>query len=401
MFQAWNVGEITEAYFGIPSVFCGIVLAILVALVIIGGIKRIGNVAGHLVPVMLALYILGGLYVLAVNIDQIPAMFALIFKGAFSPTEAGGAFIGGTAGYAFLFGMKRALFSNEAGQGSSPIAHSAAKTDEPVREGVVAGLEPFIDTLIICTFTALVILSTGVWNRGPDATYAQLPEVQQVGEGVWTLETRKPPILGKERWNDGDPVYTLVHAHDNPNTANDRHRINGVVHIVNDEILIEWGTLESPVEPRLVDPGIYANYAGATLTAKAFDSAAPGLGKWLVTIAVWLFAISTMISWSYYGEQGMVYLAGEKSVLPYKIVYCALIVVATMGLLKTDTELDNLTGIGTGVMLFANIPIMLLFGSQAMRAYHNYVERLRAGQMGPDHPKPSLEDLVSGRDLKK
>ena len=296
--------------------------------------------------------------------------------------------------------MKRALFSNEAGQGSSPIAHSAAKTDEPVREGVVAGLEPFIDTLIICTFTALVILSTGVWNRGPDATYAQLPEVQQVSEGVWTLETRKPPILGKERWNDGDPVYTLVHAHDNPNTANDRHRINGVVHIVNGETLIEWGTLESPVKPELVDPGIYANFAGATLTAKAFDSAAPGLGKWLVTIAVWLFAISTMISWSYYGEQGMVYLAGEKSVLPYKIVYCALIVVATMGLLKTDTELDNLTGIGTGVMLFANIPIMLLFGSQAMRAYHNYVERLRAGQMGPDHPKPSLEDLVSGRDLK-
>jgi len=258
MFQAWNVGEITEAYFGIPSVLCGIVLSILVGLVIIGGIKRIGNVAGHLVPVMLALYVLGGLYVLAVNVDQIPAMIGLIFKGAFSPTEAGGAFIGGTAGYAFLFGMKRALFSNEAGQGSSPIAHSAAKTDEPVREGVVAGLEPFIDTLIICTFTALVILSTGVWNRGPDATYAQLPEVQQVSEGVWTLETRKPPILGKERWNDGDPVYTLVHAHDNPNTANDRHRINGVVHIVNGETLIEWGTLESPVKPELVDPGIYA-----------------------------------------------------------------------------------------------------------------------------------------------
>jgi AGCS family alanine or glycine:cation symporter len=96
----------------------------------------------------------------------------------------------------------------------------------------------------------------------------------------------------------------------------------------------------------------------------------------------------------------MVYLAGEKSVLPYKIVYCALIVVATMGLLKTDAELDNLTGIGTGVMLFANIPIMLLFGGQAMRAYHNYVGRLRAGQMGPDHPKPSLDDVVSGRNLK-
>ena len=98
MFQAWNVGEITESYFAIPSVFTGIVLAIVVALVIIGGIKRIGNVAGHLVPVMMALYILGGLFVLAVNIEHIPSMFVLIFEGAFSSTEASGAFIGGPAG---------------------------------------------------------------------------------------------------------------------------------------------------------------------------------------------------------------------------------------------------------------------------------------------------------------
>jgi len=163
MFQAWNVGEITESYFGIPSVFTGIVLAIVVALVIIGGIKRIGNVAGHLVPVMMALYILGGLFVLAVNLEHIPSMFALIIQGAFSSVEASGAFIGGTAGYAFLFGMKRALFSNEAGQGSSPIAHSAAKTPYPVREGIVALLEPMIDTIIVCTMTALVIVTSGAW----------------------------------------------------------------------------------------------------------------------------------------------------------------------------------------------------------------------------------------------
>ncbi len=167
MFQAWNVGEITQEYFGIPSVASGIILALIVAAVILGGIKRIGAVAGRLVPFMVALYLLAGTYVLAVNIDLMLPMLKLIVTSAFSGSEASGAFIGGTMGYAFLFGMKRALFSNEAGQGSSPIAHSAAKTDEPVREGIVAGLEPFIDTLIVCTFTALVILSTGVWNRAP------------------------------------------------------------------------------------------------------------------------------------------------------------------------------------------------------------------------------------------
>lgn len=399
MFQAWNVAEITQSYFAIPSVFSGIVMAILVALVIIGGIKRIGSVAGRLVPVMMALYILGGLYVLAVHVNELPGMLALIFRSAFAPAEASGAFIGGTAAYAFLFGMKRALFSNEAGQGSSPIAHSAAKTDEPVREAVVAGLEPFIDTIIVCTFTALVILATGVWSRGPDALYDAPPAVQAVGDGTWTLETREAPLVGDTPWLDGDPVYTVLVAQDNKSTGTNLHRLDGVVHLVDGRPVIAWDSFSGPTAPVLRDTGIYASYAGATLTARAFDTAQPGLGKWLVTVSVWLFAVSTMISWSYYGEQGMIYLAGQRSVLPYKIVYCALIIVATMGLLKTDVELDNLTGFGTGVMLFVNIPIMLLFGSQAMRAYHDYVARLKAGQMGPDHPKPPIEDVVSGRNL--
>ena len=144
-----------------------------------------------------------------------------------------------------------------------------------------------------------------------------------------------------------------------------------------------------------------SDYIGATLTAKAFDSVTPGLGKWLVSIAAWLFAISTMISWSYYGEQGVVFLAGDKAVFTYKLVYCALIIVATLGFVKTDTDLDNVTGIGTGVMLLANIPICWFFGYQAMRAYKEYIARLKSGRMGPDHPPPSLDDLLSGRDVQK
>jgi AGCS family alanine or glycine:cation symporter len=397
MFQAWNVGELTEEYFAIPSWITGVVLAVLVGAVIIGGIKRIGKVAATLVPFMVFLYLVAGLYVLAVNIGEIPTVFALIVKSAFVPTEAGGAFVGGTAAAAFMYGLKRAAFSNEAGQGSSPIAHSAAKTDEPVREGIVAGLEPFIDTLVVCTFTALIILASGIWNRAPDVMLETVPVAVETAEG-WQFPTT--PVSGND-WFAGDKAIVIVAAHDNEATGLALHQVEGTVADTGAGYVIEWSTFVSAIEPVIQHGGLYHNYVGATLTAKAFDSATPGLGKWLVSIAAWLFALSTMISWSYYGEQGMVFLAGDKSVLPYKLVYCVLIIVATLGFVETDTDLDNLTGVGTAVMLFANIPICWIFGYQAMRAYKEYVGRLKAGRIGPDHPPPHLDDLLSGRDVEK
>ena len=397
MFQAWNVGELTQEYFAVPSWITGIVLAIIVGSVIIGGIKRIGRVAGMLVPFMVALYLLAGTYVLAVNISDIPAIFMLIVKSAIAPTEAAGAFIGGTAASAFLFGLKRAVFSNEAGQGSSPIAHSAAKTDEPVREGIVAGLEPFIDTIVVCTFTALIILSTGIWNRAPDVSFATVPAAIQTDAG-WQYPEHQ---LKSDDWVAGDKTTLIVTA-DVREGGFDRHKLVGtVVAYGTDSYSIQWDVLDSSKQPQIVGGGFYRTYIGATLTAKAFDSVTPGLGKWLVSIAAWLFAISTMISWSYYGEQGVVYLAGDRAVFTYKLIYCALIIIATLGFVKTDTDLDNITGIGTGVMLLANIPICWFFGYQAMRAYKEYIARLKSGRMGPDHPPPSLDDLLSGRDVQK
>ena len=135
-----------------------------------------------------------------------------------------------------------------------------------------------------------------------------------------------------------------------------------------------------PGTPTLVQQGAWFNYAGATLTAKAFDRGGDGLGKWLVTLACWLFAFSTMISWSYYGEQGVVFLFRGRGVLVYRLLYCALVVVACIPwLVKTDAELDALTALGTGVMLWANIPIMLIFGVVAMKAYHAYFRKLKHG----------------------
>jgi len=396
MFQAWNVGELTEEYFAIPSWITGVVLAITVGAVIIGGIKRIGKVTATLVPFMCALYLLAGSYVLAINASDIPAMFVLIFKSAFVPTEAAGAFVGGTAAAAFVFGMKRAIFSNEAGQGSSPIAHSAAKTDEPVREGIVAGLEPFIDTIVVCTFTALIILTTGIWNRGPDETFSEPPSITYSEAGWQFAQT---PVAGDD-WREGDKVILVVAAHERDDGF-DRYKLDGNIARNADGYVVQWELFASDVEPRAIGGGFYRTYIGATLTAKAFDSVTPGLGKWLVSIAAWLFAISTMISWAYYGEQGVVFLAGEKAVFAWNVYYCLLIVVATLGFIQSDTDLDNVTGVGTGVLVIANIPICWIFGYQAMRAYKDYVGRLKAGQFGPDHPPPSLDDLLSGRDVEK
>jgi AGCS family alanine or glycine:cation symporter len=397
MFQAWNVADITNSYFGVAGWMSGAVLTVMVGVVIIGGIKRIGRVAGTLVPIMVFFYVVAGFYVLFAHYEKIPGLLALMVKSAFSPTEAAGAFIGGTAASAFMFGMKRAVFSNEAGQGSSAMAHAAAKTDEPVREGVVAGLEPFIDTIVVCTFTALIILSTGIWNRAPDVSFDAAPELSRTATG-WSYSNTE---IDSGAWRSGEPVVMIVEAGENPATGSNFHKIPGEVSASGSGFTVSWNEFAGDTEPRNTDGGFYRDYVGATLTAKAFDSVAPGLGKWLITVASWMFALSTIIAWAYYGEQGAVYLAGDKGVIPFRIVYCGLTFLATLGHIKTSTDLDNMTGIGLGVIIYANLPICWIFGYQAMRAYKDYIRRLKSGKMGPDHPAPHLDDLLSGRDVAK
>jgi len=398
MFQAWNVGVLLKSYYQVPEIVTGIILAVLVGAVIIGGIKRIGAVAGRLVPFMCITYLLAAAYVLIVNIEQIPGLFVLIFENAFSPSKGAGAFLGGTMAIGMMWGMKRALFSSESGQGSAPIAHSAAKTDEPVREGVVAGLEPFIDTLVVCTLTPLVILSSGAWNRATEGNYDQSPEVVQTSDGAWTLNTDELPARTDEGkrvsgdWKKDQTVFVVFKTENEDMNA----RLDGVITEGDNGLNIKWGTVASDIKPELVEAGIYADYPSANLTSYAFDRVLPGLGRYIVPLVAFLFAVSTMISWSYYGEQGIIYMFGGRGVFAYKVAYCLLVVVACSGLFTTDAELDNLTGIGTGVMLFANIPIMLIFGNEAMKAYHAYIGKLKAGKFkvhGPD----SVVEMVEGK----
>ena len=166
MVQSNSIADALYTTFDIPHLYTGIIVALLVGAVLLGGIQRISQVAGALVPFMAALYILASIVVLAINANAIPAAFGLIFTHAFSPAAATGGFAGAAVWAAIRFGVARGVFSNEAGLGSAPIAHAAAKTKGPVSQGLVAMLGTFIDTLIVCTFTALAILSTGVWTSG-------------------------------------------------------------------------------------------------------------------------------------------------------------------------------------------------------------------------------------------
>ncbi len=457
MFQAWNVADITFTYFQIPQGVTGVILTVVVGLVILGGIKRIGSVAGKIVPFMCITYVLVAFIVLGVNAGEIPSMLGLIVKsglpsflGGESP-DATGAFLGGTFGYAAMWGIKRALFSSEAGQGSSPIAHSAAKTDEPVREGVVAGLEPFIDTIVVCTLTALVILSSGAYNREAEATFdpvAGISIVQatnesgQAVEDMWTLDSGYLPRMTEDArrirrsgendsgWRSGETVFIIVQADENEDTGRALRKISGTISVEDGAdggavYSVNWGTLESSVTPTFrqteegaPDYGIYGDYAGASLTAYAFDRVFPGTGMVLITIAAWLFAISTMISWSYYGEQGVYYLFGwtgknamKTIVFFYKIIYCLLILLTTVlamplftdshgnkaAFIANDHQLDMWTTLGLGVMLVVNIPIMLIFGAKAMSAYHAYFKKMKAGG-DPPHEAPSITDVIEGKD---
>jgi AGCS family alanine or glycine:cation symporter len=378
MFQAWNVGEITRAYFGVPPWISGLICAVAVGAVILGGIKRIGAVAGWLVPIMCGVYVICSIGVLIAEAEKLPEVMRLIFTCAFSETEGVGAFTGASLGIAFIFGMKRALFSSESGLGSAPIAHSAVKTPEPVTEGIVAGLEPFIDTLVVCTMTAMVILVSGVWQRGPIASWETQLVLVQSAPGLWQPATTELP-RAEDAWTTGDQVFVVVET-----MAGERAKLYGNIVKAEkaEEQSVAWRPLQSSSPPRIAENGMFVDYPGATLTAIAFDSAFAGLGQWMVTLTVWLFAVSTMITWSYYGEQGVVYLMGDRWVTPYRWLWCALIFIACLGFIRTDYELDTISTVAIGFMLAVNLPTMVILGHKAMRAWHDYFGRLKIGDIG-------------------
>jgi AGCS family alanine or glycine:cation symporter len=282
-----SVFPVLQSY---PWVY-GLIMTMLVSLVILGGIKGIANVASRVVPAMCAIYLLACLVILGMHFDAIPGAIALIFKSAFSLEAGFGGFLG-----ILVIGVKRAVFSNEAGIGSAAIAHSAAKVSHPTEEGVVALLEPFIDTIVVCTMTALVIIITGVYEP---LTFTSDPGEQSMIQG----------------YIDGNK--------------------------------------------------------GGALTSTAMKSVIPWF-PYVLSIAVFLFAFSTMISWSYYGERCWVWLFGDRSSIIYKLLF---LISSFLGSIITATNVLDFSDLMILGMAFPNILGMLLLSRVVRNELRDYEQK--------------------------
>ena len=338
-FGTGNLPQINSIAAGLESTFAleplvtASVLSVLLALVIIGGISRIAKVAAAIVPTMAVIYLVGAFAVILPNIGNIIPSFVSVFSDAFTGSAAVGGFLGATFAYAFDRGVNRGLYSNEAGQGSAPIAHAAARTDEPADEGMVSILEPFIDTIVICTITGLVILSSGVWKEKFDNEFqradmrfvagsykeSNAEDVTQIFAFLNGDESEARSFSGdiallQGRVADSNQDFTLLSS---------RSFSEDVLYLRDGEPIS--GTI-SVSEGRLDDADVEVSgkslLHSVPLTTMAYTKGLFGdYGKYIVSIGLLLFAFSTAIAWSYYGDRAMTYLLGPKSVLPYRVVY--------------------------------------------------------------------------------
>ncbi len=388
MFQGWNISNTLKLYFNVPVLVSATLVSACVAIVIIGGIKRIGTVASKLVPFMCVIYVAGALYVVLTHATEIPHYLSLIVKSAFTSTAGTGGFAGATIWIAFTQGMKRACFSNEAGEGSAAIAHAAARTDEPIREGVVAGIGPFIDTIVICTLSALVILMTGAWQRPALGTVESVNGstiVVKCAEDIpahfydsysqalsGDAGRRLAVFVAQEPGGPPESVVLSVSGVEGDLSAG-WTGVSGVTLSLDDK------NITTKERERIV-PGqpVHLQLNGAELTAVAFDTSIFGFGKYMVTLGVLLFGFSTMVSWSYYGEKGAEYLLGPSAILPFKFVF-VIFVFCGMALEKFET-VYNFSDSTTGMMVLCNLPAVLILSPTVMRAATKYFRRLDAGE---------------------
>jgi len=364
--QINNIALVMNDTFDIPKWLTGLVLAILLWMVIIGGIKRIAQIASKLVPFMAFWYILGALAVIIGNYENIIPSLKLIFVHVFSPAAAVGGFLGASVAAALTRGVNRGLYSNEAGQGSAPIAHATSKTENPIEEGMVSILEPFIDTIVVCTLTGLVILASGVWNQkfenefeasAMDYLKGSYSETSSE-EDLITLRNyyyeRNENIEFTGELNVSEGVLTsedvtLMHNRSFAEETTYRDR----------ETDQSFSGVISVEEGKIINPGDFiiegkSLLRSADLTGKAFTKSIFGeYGQYIVAFGLLLFAFSTVIAWSYYGDRATAHLFGEGWILYYRIVYVGAFFIAAV----VDTKI--IWDIATVIGPIATIPNLI------------------------------------------
>ena len=377
--QIDNISSTLNSSFGFNTIISSLFITGLVGLVIIGGISRIASFAGSIVPTMALIYVIGSLSVLIFNYSNILPSLYIVIHDVFNGTAIAGGFLGASFSTAFTYGVARGLYSNEAGQGSSPIVHATSNTEKSIEEGFVSILEPFVDTLIICTLTGLVILASGVWTEKYEnefertSTYYISPEdsSKEIDEQINAYTDCRDKNIkcyeGELIVQDGILQSKNVIFHNRSIAENVLFFKNN--ELLSGQILIENGLLKSD--------GItltgYSLVKSAVLTSKAFNKGFFGsYGEYIVSIGLLLFAFSTMITWSYYGDRCTLYLFGKEALIYYRVLYLVAMFIAGSGLIDTEI-IWNFALITVAASTLPNLIGMFLLRKEMKLILKNYL----------------------------
>ena len=388
--QVNSIATSMFAVFSVPQWITGAILTVVLIIIIFGGVKRIFQVAERLTPLMAVVYILAGIMVLVYNYENIIPSFISIFSNLFSDTAATGGFLGAGFAWAFNRGVNRGLFSNEAGQGSAPIAHAAAKTDEPVSEGAVALLEPFIDTVIICMLTGMVILSSGVWNEKFDNKFQASDMIVLSGIYDETIEEHKneisnyvlaksssaEPFVGMLNIVDGQftDEITLIH---NRSFAEDVVISDDEGNSYSGQIKVKEGKI---IDSRLLSGDLIVKgkslIHSAPLSVLAFERSFFGVfGSYIVPICLLLFAFSTTIAWYYYASRAVIHLWGTKRLVIFRVIYVVTFFFASF---IDTTFIWVVSGITVAMMTLPNLIGILMLRKEVKQMVDEYWIKIKS-----------------------
>ena len=384
--QINNIASVLDSTFSIPKLTTGLVLGVMLWMIIAGGIKRIAKIASKLVPIMAVIYFGGALVVVAENYQNIIPSFHSIFSQVFSGSAAAGGFLGASFAMSLKFGVARGLYSNEAGQGSSPIAHASAKAEHSVEQGMVSILEPFIDTIVVCSVTALVILSSGAWTQKYENTFERSSmaifagsyaegnskDVEELGKYILDARNFTSDTTNVENFTgnldliDGQMQKQNVTVFHNNSIAEDVVFYQGAEPVS--------GLLEIS-DGKIADSSVRVEgkslIHSAELTSKAFGSGVLGIyGEYIVAIGLLLFAFSTAIAWSYYGDRSTAYIFGEGAVPWYRMIYVVCFIAAAV---VDTTVIWNIAYVVVALVTIPNLIALFVLRKEMKEQVDSYV----------------------------